>query len=526
MFSGDDIEVFFEASRAWAQRLPDKDKTWLKLARGTPVAAHQDHISASLLPIWNSDNPCSDADLLVPKSLLDGLPPARKIRVPTGASGKTYNWYRLDGLLHDADDKLLNGWVREEVGVTPWLSPWSWEGYDVIFDYSLPKHAMASFFSAVNRFSDAQHERFRPLAEKDHKGRMKIRLSDIIHRNRDGQMTADELQTALRLPAKAQAISQLVLRKESEWFYQAQKWDALDELLGHSGSTPHLNWVAEKQRIEQMGWWGEVAEKVGLPPWGRPYHFHPLGLVGLFTQRSCACERNITLDELQTVISEEQVAGGLFQKSSHSEIHNVEAEDFLVVLNEAMDRYGIRECLDKAFFLANIAIECDRFKTTEEYKNRDGSIPDHWHNYRGGSSYHGRGLIQLTHIENYKDYFRSEHMSLATPMEEVASNSRLVAGSAGWFWRKGSAWGDMSKHSKNNDLIKVIIGVNGGFNHAFEREQYALALIEKLKVSTCPVHGQREFKKYKLSESSLSGSTVGRDIWRRYFGESNEILKK
>jgi hypothetical protein len=70
---------------------------------------------------------------------------------------------------------------------------------------------------------------------------------------------------------------------ESEWFYQEQKWDALDELLGHSGSTPHLNWVAEKQRIEQMGWWGEVAEKVGLPPWGRPYHFHPMGLLGHFS---------------------------------------------------------------------------------------------------------------------------------------------------------------------------------------------------------------------------------------------------
>ncbi len=86
--------------------------------------------------------------------------------------------------------------------------------------------------------------------------------------------------------------------------------------------------------------------------------------------------------------------------------------------------------------------------------------------------------------------------------------------------------GDMSRHSNNNDLIKVIVGVNGGFNHAYERERYALALIEGLKVSTCSIHGHRDYKKYKISESSLASSTVGLDIWRRYFGESDEIFKK
>ncbi|WP_257230495.1 pesticin C-terminus-like muramidase, partial [Pseudomonas sp. SbOxS1] len=59
-------------------------------------------------------------------------------------------------------------------------------------------------------------------------------------------------------------------------------WDALDELLGHSGSTPHLNWLAEKQRIAELGWWRDVAEKVGLPSWGSAYHFHPVGLVSKF----------------------------------------------------------------------------------------------------------------------------------------------------------------------------------------------------------------------------------------------------
>ncbi|MHA6235807.1 hypothetical protein [Pseudomonas fluorescens group sp. PF-69] len=278
----EEIDLFLKDSRAWAKRLPEKDRTLLKLAKGTPVVAHQENATAAQMKARSSSSPLSAADLLVPKSLLDDLPPERKIHVPAGGSHNARHWYRLDGLLHDANNNLLNGWVCEEVGVTPWLSPWSWEGYDLIFDYNTSRDAMASFFSAVDRFTETQRERFRAMAEEDLKGPMKSRLYDIIDRNRDGKLTADELQAAMRLPAHAQAISQMILYKESEWFHNTQKWDALDELLGHSGSTPHLNWVAEKQRIEQMGWWSEVAKKLGFSSWGKAYHFHPVGLLSNF----------------------------------------------------------------------------------------------------------------------------------------------------------------------------------------------------------------------------------------------------
>ncbi|WP_223456816.1 hypothetical protein, partial [Pseudomonas sp. GL-RE-19] len=282
VFSGDDVDIFIEASRAWAQRLPDKDKTWLKLAKGTAVVTHEDNATAARLQMASASSPLSTADLLLPKNVLDALPADRKIQVPASPSHNARTWYRLDGLLHDADNNLLDGWVREEVGVTPWLSPWSWEGYDIIYDYGTPRHALASFFSNIRHFNETQLERYRPMADAEDKGPVKSRLFDIIDRNRDGKMTAEELQAAIRLPAHAQSISQLIIHKESEWYHQPQKWDALDELLGHSGSTPHLNWLAEKQRIKQISWWSEVAEKVGLPSWGKVFHFQPVGLAGSF----------------------------------------------------------------------------------------------------------------------------------------------------------------------------------------------------------------------------------------------------
>ena len=280
VFSADHVEPFIEASRAWAPRLPTASKTWLKFSKGTAVVKHQERFNATQSPTLSAASTPSDADLLVPKSLIDGLPADKKIVVTATPDRSACNWYRLDGLFHDANGVLLDGWVREEVGVTPWFSPWSWEGYDVVFNYDSPRQALASFFRAAGHFNEEQLERHGPWADMSDTGRMKNRLYDIIDRDRDGKMTAEELQAAIALPAHAQSLSQLIIFYESEWRHEPHKWDALDDVLGHSGSTPLLNWLAEKERIKEICWWNEVAEGVGLPVDGRVYHLHPLSLLG------------------------------------------------------------------------------------------------------------------------------------------------------------------------------------------------------------------------------------------------------
>jgi len=78
------------------------------------------------------------------------------------ADRKACNWYRLDGLLHDVDGVLLDGWVREEVGVTPWVSPWSWDGYDIVFNYDSPRQTLASFSARPIPFYEEQLEHHGP----------------------------------------------------------------------------------------------------------------------------------------------------------------------------------------------------------------------------------------------------------------------------------------------------------------------------------------------------------------------------
>jgi hypothetical protein len=423
-FSEQDMDVFLVASRAWAQRLPASERTWLKLAKGTAVMAHRDGASATRWPVPSKTDPVSDADLLIPKSLLEGLPAEDKFSVPaTSSDRKALNWYRLDGLLHDAAGNLLNGWVREDVGDTPWVSPWDWEGYEILHDYGRPIHAMASFMRSMRHFSEAQLERYRSLADDEDQGPIRSRLFDIIDPNRDGQITADELQAALRLPAHAQAIAQMIIRKESEWFHRAHVWDVLDEMLGHSGSTPHLNWLAEKQRIKELSWWEEVADKVGLPSWGKAYHFHPIGILGTFGNDGDLIDVGSFLIEYEQVHTLFAVGTPVLTKESKENLKKIitAINSYYETSPQSANLYEV------SYMLATARHETYYFPKAEFFSERPevGDL-DYFNKYDpvfasdpadrerarkhgnteegDGYKYRGRGCVHLTWKNNYKKF--------------------------------------------------------------------------------------------------------------------------
>ncbi|MFI7856316.1 hypothetical protein ACIF8Z_04875 [Pseudomonas promysalinigenes] len=279
VFTAEDAETFIDSCRKWSKGLSPDLRNWLKFEKGTVVVAHRESFSKSNPPVVGSEHPVSASDLLLPKAILDGLPPLHKITVPATEGCNACNWYYLEDILNDASNKLLKGWVKEEVGVTPWVSPWEWDGYEVITDYSTSAELMAASLRSEKRLAEEQLKRYGPMADAGDKSKIKHRLSQLVDRDGNGRVTANELRSTIRTPAGAQALSKLVVSYESEWHYAAYKWDALDEVLGHSGSTPHVNWLAEKERIKQLSWWDDVAAKLWLPADGRVYHFNPIGLL-------------------------------------------------------------------------------------------------------------------------------------------------------------------------------------------------------------------------------------------------------
>lgn len=305
VFSCEDVPTFVSKSRTWAQSLPQEEKTLLKIHAGaSKLIAHRDDIKR--------DNPAklSDkgiqigVDLILPQSLLDALPAEARIRVPASktASGESpeVRWWRLDDLLVDKDGKSINGWMAEQELITTRHSPWEWEGFDFLEDVDSPNSGLAYYLNAACRLSDGEQASYQGAIDQSDKSQVRSRLYGIIDTNHDGKMTSEEVKAALEKPWHAQSISQLVTRHDSEWFWDAARWDELDELMGHAPDDPNQDWAEEKKRIQTLSWWNDIAGKHGINTDGKAWHLHPLALIGAFSTAEKAAstikEGQITFD--------------------------------------------------------------------------------------------------------------------------------------------------------------------------------------------------------------------------------------
>lgn len=109
------------------------------------------------------------------------------------------------------------------------------------------------------------------------------RLYDIVDTDEDGVLTSKEIQAALAKPWHAQVLGQLITRYESEWFWNKAKWDELDLLLADENGQKSPAWEVEKQRIETLSWWKELAGKHGISGDGKAWYLQPLALTGVFS---------------------------------------------------------------------------------------------------------------------------------------------------------------------------------------------------------------------------------------------------
>ncbi|MFA7278648.1 MAG: glycoside hydrolase family 19 protein [Sterolibacterium sp.] len=149
---------------------------------------------------------------------------------------------------------------------------------------------------------------------------------------------------------------------------------------------------------------------------------------------------------------------------------------FIEPLNAAMDEYGISENLGRVTaFIAQIAHESGGFYYVRELASGEaydtgskavalGNTPE---DDGDGELYKGRGLIQITGRNNYRDCGISLDLDLLGHPEllEIPENA---CRSAGWFWQKHG----LNELADAGDFLRITKRINGGTNGWEDRLAY------------------------------------------------------
>ncbi len=96
--------------------------------------------------------------------------------------------------------------------------------------------------------------------------------------NEDCRISADELKAALRNPALRPHWSRLIAQHPTEWKAKSGS-PARERFRDLLKDAPEVL-RHESERIDNLVFWDEIAEKVGLPKNGRVWHFHPVEFLG------------------------------------------------------------------------------------------------------------------------------------------------------------------------------------------------------------------------------------------------------
>lgn len=175
------------------------------------------------------------------------------------------------------------------------------------------------------------------------------------------------------------------------------------------------------------------------------------------------------------------------------------------VLQQTLASYDIDTRLRIAHFLGQTCEESDGFCTTVEYGSG--------RNYQGllgntqpgdGPRYKGRGLIQLTGRDNYRDYGKALGLNLVDD-PDLAAEPKLSLTIACEFWKRHN----LNDDADRDDVVRITRKINGGLNGLADRRTYtarakaALARIEALQAGGTTAAGD------PVLHRGSTGDTVG-----------------
>lgn len=361
---------------------------------------------------------------------------------------------------------------------------------------------------------------------------------------------AGKLKDLLLSPVQQRRLTGIVAKHDSEWKKTREADFSQTCGVYRANGKEEIAKRIEK-RIKDLSIKLEVD---GFNSDKQAYYLHPLGMIGwLMPYSTCFCHRDFTVDEVKNIIklmrdSEKNNNYKIFfAKNCPLSESDKTYERLTEEINKTFRKYEINTCLRKVHFLAQMYLETDRLKTTVEYasgeqynpgrhkdaiKNKNTEVGD-------GPRYKARGGMQLTWRVNYLRYFEHTRKDVAyyskviSPTETLLSMSDrrknfntlvgeslfLAIDSAGWYWRNGSAWGDLNSKADNDDVYSINIGVNGGFNDFKPRITWVKSLIRDNNIQECPnLNLSKPIGEYKFSTSGIKNTKYGKGLQKKFEG--------
>jgi putative chitinase len=141
--------------------------------------------------------------------------------------------------------------------------------------------------------------------------------------------------------------------------------------------------------------------------------------------------------------------------------------------NATMEKYKINTSSQICMFLAQTLHEsgsCRYVKELADGKAYEGRKDLGNVKPGDGVRYKGRGLIQITGLNNYTEISKAFGVDFVNA-PEMLEQPHWAAMSAGWFWNSRKL-NDIAKDNTEDAFLKVTKKINGGTNGLEDRKSY------------------------------------------------------
>jgi len=308
VFCGDGIGAFIEQGRNWVDKHGHHPENWAPLGLPSePTILRVGKNTKLYKAPFNEgqDAPLTDVVQLATLVVLAKNADNRRDETEAGTDGKKRIWWRVQSanvLGHDID-----GWVRQENfagGRVTLEHAQSWIDFDAsLKDPHDPTHTM---FSNTKAYVDYMMGADVPApGALDKLSPLMAKVYRTIYPRRDESRAADELRAAADDRWRAQRMSRLIIRHESEWANPGKWRQLIQEIEKHTGAQPQHE--EELKRIGKLVWWDEVSAGVRDLPGADVFHIHPVGAVGNFARAGAA--QSISEDGIYFIFKQESLQG-------------------------------------------------------------------------------------------------------------------------------------------------------------------------------------------------------------------------